>query len=88
MPFFFTYQYLCDIFIHEKKDIQALAERYRITLIYLFGSRADRGRRYLGGEYVKPDIFTDLDIAITLERLPVETIKNLRDSFCGNIKDI
>jgi hypothetical protein len=30
-----------------KNDIRALAERYGIILIYLFGSQADKGRRYL-----------------------------------------
>lgn len=59
----------------KKEDIQDLAERYGITLIYLFGSQADRGRRYLEGEDIKPDIFVDLDIAIAFEKNPEDTIK-------------
>jgi predicted nucleotidyltransferase len=57
------------------KDIRALAERYHIALIYLFGSQADKGRGYLEGEEVMPEAFSDLDIAIAFENSPAEAIK-------------
>ncbi|MBI5187627.1 MAG: nucleotidyltransferase domain-containing protein [Nitrospirae bacterium] len=56
-------------------DIKAIAERYGITLIYLFGSQADKGRRYLEGEDVRLDAFSDLDVAVTFENPPTEAIK-------------
>lgn len=59
----------------KNKDIQALSKKYGITIIYLFGSQADKGRRYLEGEDVNPDIFADLDVAIAFEDLPAEAMK-------------
>jgi predicted nucleotidyltransferase len=57
------------------RDIKALAERYYIGLIYLFGSQADKGKGYLEGEEVMPEAFSDLDIAIAFENPPAEAIK-------------
>ncbi len=59
----------------KNKGIRKLAEKYGIILIYLFGSQADKGKKYLKGENVKPDIFTDLDIAIAFEKKPAEPME-------------
>jgi predicted nucleotidyltransferase len=59
----------------KNKDIRALAERYGITIIYLFGSQADKGKKYLKGENVKLDIFADLDVAIAFEKQPAEPME-------------
>lgn len=56
-------------------DIRTLAKRYGIFLIYLFGSQADNGKRYLKGEDVMPDAFSDLDVAIAFENPPAEAIE-------------
>jgi uncharacterized protein len=58
----------------EENDIRALAENNNLLLIYLFGSQADRGKKYLQGEDVKPDAFSDLDIAIVFENPPREAM--------------
>jgi len=59
----------------ENKDIRALSKKYGIIFIYLFGSQTDKGKRYLEGEDVEPDIFADLDVAIAFGDPPVETMK-------------
>jgi predicted nucleotidyltransferase len=59
----------------KNNQIKAIAERYGIVLIYLFGSQEDKGRRYLEGADVVPDAFTDLDVAIAFENPPSEAIK-------------
>ncbi|MEW6214650.1 MAG: nucleotidyltransferase domain-containing protein [Nitrospirota bacterium] len=56
-------------------DIKAIAEKYGISLIYLFGSQSDKGRRYLEGEDERPDALSDLDVAIAFENPPVEAIR-------------
>ncbi len=64
-----------------KNNIQEIAERYRINLIYLFGSQSDKGRRYLEGEVVELDSFADLDIAIVFEKPPVDAMKSYGNLF-------
>ncbi len=59
----------------QNKYIEELAGRYGIHIIYLFGSQADKGKRYIEGEDVTPDIFSDLDVAIAIEAPPQEVIK-------------
>jgi len=54
--------------------IRALAERYHIALIYLFGSQADKGIKYLKGKDIMPDAFSDLDVAIVFKDFPSEVI--------------
>lgn len=58
----------------KESDIPSVAKRYGIVLIYLFGSQADNGKRYLEGEDVMPDAFSDLDVACAFENPPAETI--------------
>ncbi len=55
--------------------VKALSEKYGIVLIYLFGSQADKGLKYLKGEGVTPDAVSDLDVAIAFENPQGETIK-------------
>ena len=59
-----------------KKDaLKVIAEKYRVSLVYLFGSRADTGRRYLEGDKGSLDLFSDLDVAVSFDRPPAETMK-------------
>jgi uncharacterized protein len=51
-------------------DIRTLAEENNLLLIYLFGSQAEKGRKYLQGEDIEPDEFSDLDIAVAFEKPP------------------
>jgi len=55
--------------------IRALARRYHISLIYLFGSQAEKGNRYFQGEEVLPDAPADLDIAVAFEKPPFSALK-------------
>lgn len=57
-----------------KENIKALAKKYGITLIYIFGSQSDKGRRYLEGEDVSQDALSDLDIAVAFENPPAEAV--------------
>lgn len=55
--------------------IRAIAQKYGIILIYLFGSEAERGRIYLEGERVSPHPFSDLDVAVAFEKAPPEPME-------------
>ena len=57
------------------KDIRSIAGRFDCLLVYFFGSQADQGRRYIEGEDVIPDAFSDLDIAVAFNKLPAEPIR-------------
>jgi predicted nucleotidyltransferase len=57
-----------------KKDLRIIAEQFDCGLIYFFGSQAEEGRRYLAGEDVKPDLNSDLDVALALRNPPPLTI--------------
>ncbi len=59
----------------KENDIRALAERHHIVLIYVFGSQAAKGKRYLKGEDVSLNTFSDLDVAIAFENPPAEAMK-------------
>jgi len=58
-----------------KSSVQDLARKFDCVLIYLFGSQAERGKRYLEGEEISPDAYSDLDVAVALRNLPTGTIK-------------
>ena len=58
-----------------KETLKSIAERSGISLVYLFGSRADEGKRYLEGEEIATNSYSDLDIAVAFERFPVETVQ-------------
>ncbi len=55
-------------------DISALADKHQILLIYLFGSQAEKGEKYLEGEHMMPDAYSDLDIAVVLKTPPTDTM--------------
>jgi len=55
--------------------VRALAEKHHILLIYLFGSQADTGKRYLEDENMMPDATSDLDVAIVIDTPPTDAIK-------------
>jgi len=60
--------------------IKAIARKYGITLVYLFGSEAERGRIYFEGGKVTPHPFSDLDVAVAFEKAlpePMETYGRL-----------
>ena len=57
------------------ETIKTIAEKFGVILIYLFGSQADHGKRYLESNEVSSDPFSDLDVSIVFEKLPVETVK-------------
>ena len=52
-------------------QIQAVARKNDLSLIYLFGSQAERGLNYLEGSDVLPAENSDLDIAIAFRNPPV-----------------
>jgi predicted nucleotidyltransferase len=55
--------------------IKATAKQYGITLLYLFGSEAEKGRNYLEGGEVTPHPFSDLDVAVAFEKPPSEPME-------------
>lgn len=58
-----------------EKKFQKLAEKFGINLIYLFGSQAEAGEKYLKGELITPEAFSDLDIAISFKNIPQNSIR-------------
>ena len=63
------------------KLINEIAEKYKISLIYLFGSQAELGERYLHGEDIKPEPYSDLDIAVLFEEIPENIIKTYGELY-------
>lgn len=55
--------------------VKKIAEKYGITLIYLFGSQAEKAARYLEGAGIRKDESSDLDIAIAFESPPPFPVK-------------
>jgi predicted nucleotidyltransferase len=62
-------------------EIKSLAERYGITLVYLFGSQAIKGRNFLNGEDTVPEEHSDLDIAIAFKDIPSKPLKTYGELF-------
>jgi predicted nucleotidyltransferase len=58
----------------ENDAVRSLAEAYGLSVIYLFGSQAETGSRYLEDKSVLPDASSDLDVAIAFEAPPVDAI--------------
>lgn len=56
-------------------NLKEVAERFDCILIYFFGSHAEKGRRFLEGKDVRPDSFSDLDVAVAFRNPPTEAIK-------------
>jgi predicted nucleotidyltransferase len=58
-----------------KSSVQDLARKFDCVLIYLFGSQAEKGKRYLEGEEISLDPYSDLDVAVAFRNLSTGTIK-------------
>ena len=58
-----------------EENIRTIAEKFGIILIYLFGSQADKGKRYLEGREVSSDLFSDLDVAVAFKKPPIGAMK-------------
>jgi predicted nucleotidyltransferase len=58
-----------------RNSVQDLARKFDCVLIYLFGSQAEGGKRFLEGEEIRPDAYSDLDVAVAFRNLPTGTIK-------------
>ncbi|MGB7297088.1 MAG: nucleotidyltransferase domain-containing protein [Candidatus Aminicenantales bacterium] len=56
-------------------EIRKLAEEYGIILVYLFGSQAEKGAKYLQGAKIRPEEFSDLDVAVAFENPPSNAVK-------------
>jgi uncharacterized protein YutE (UPF0331/DUF86 family)/predicted nucleotidyltransferase len=56
-------------------EIRKIAEKYGIAFIYLFGTQAEKGARYLKGAEIRTDEFSDLDVAVAFEIPPSYPIK-------------
>jgi predicted nucleotidyltransferase len=56
-------------------QIKAIARSYGITLVYLFGSEAKRGKIYFEGERITPHSFSDLDVAVAFEKALPEPMR-------------
>ena len=56
----------------KKEALKKLAEKYGIILIYIFGSRAEKAKRYLEREKIIKNNFSDLDIAIAFEKPKID----------------
>ncbi|MBM3297617.1 MAG: nucleotidyltransferase domain-containing protein [Candidatus Aminicenantes bacterium] len=56
----------------KKGEIERTAEKYGIDLVYLFGSRAKEGARYLAGETTGFEGLSDLDLAVGFQNIPSE----------------
>jgi predicted nucleotidyltransferase len=52
-------------------QIHAIAEKYSVSQIYLFGSQAAQGNQYFEGADAMPDETSDLDIAVSFKNPPV-----------------
>lgn len=57
------------------KEIKNTAEKYGIALIYLFGSQAENGARYLKGDNINAEDLSDLDLAVSFKNIPSEPMK-------------
>lgn len=55
--------------------IKSIAEKFGIILVYLFGSQAENGRRYLEDKEVSSDPVSDLDVGIAFEKPPFEAMR-------------
>lgn len=52
------------------EEIRNIADKYGIALIYIFGSQAENGANYLKGIDVDAGDLSDLDLAVSFEKIP------------------
>jgi predicted nucleotidyltransferase len=72
---------------HMRISILDLAKKFGCILIYLFGSQAEDGKRYLEGEEIRPDTFSDLDVAVAFRNLSTIPI-NIYGELYRDISEI
>jgi len=58
-----------------RTKFQEIAQKFGINLIYLFGSQAEIGERYLKGDSITPETFSDLDVAVSFKNPPQNSIR-------------
>ncbi len=58
----------------KRQKIKKLAKDYDIALIYLFGSQAEKGAKYLDGVETETNEFSDLDVAVAFLSTPSHPI--------------
>lgn len=63
------------------EKIKNLAEKYALSLIYLFGSQANEGYAYLTDEKIIAGDAPDLDIGVWLIKIPDEPVFAYGDLF-------
>jgi predicted nucleotidyltransferase len=59
----------------KSRKIRNTAKEYGIALVYLFGSQAESGARYLKGDHIRVEDLSDLDVAVAFENIPSQAVK-------------
>lgn len=59
----------------KSRKIRNTAKKYGIALVYLFGSQAENGARYLKGDHIRVEDLSDLDVAVAFENIPSQAVK-------------
>lgn len=62
-------------------SLNEIAEKHKISIIYLFGSQAETGKKYLEGEKLTPERYSDLDVAVLFEKIPENPIKTYGELY-------
>jgi len=57
------------------RKIRNIAKKYGIAIIYLFGSQAENGARYLAGDNIGVEDLSDLDVAVSFVNIPSQAMK-------------
>jgi predicted nucleotidyltransferase len=57
------------------EEVRNIAERYRIAVIYLFGSQSEKGTKYLRGDSPNVEKLSDLDAAVCFINIPSDPMK-------------
>lgn len=61
--------------------IRNVAEKFGIALIYIFGSQSKNGKRYLQGNSINIEDFSDLDLAVSFKNIPSAPMKIYGDLY-------
>lgn len=64
-----------------RTKFQEIAQKFGINLIYLFGSQAEIGERYIKGDLITPETFSDLDVAVSFKNPPQNSIRVYGDLY-------
>ena len=66
---------------HRQGALESICRRYGVGLVYLFGSQAEAGKRYLDGEAVKPEAGSDLDVGVVFLEPPATAVPVYGDLY-------